>query len=52
LARLELAVAYEEWHRRIPEYRIDASQAYDESRSGMHGLNKLPLVWDVSTGVA
>jgi cytochrome P450 len=48
LARLELAVAYEEWHRRIPEYRLDESQPFDESRSSMLGLNSLPLVWDVA----
>jgi cytochrome P450 len=47
LARLELVIAFEEWHRRIPEYRIEAGHPYDESQGGLLGLNSLPLAWDV-----
>jgi cytochrome P450 len=46
LARLELKVAYSEWHRRIPDYRLDDTRPYDESRGGLLGLNSLPLRWD------
>jgi cytochrome P450 len=49
LARHELAIAYEEWHKRIPVYVLDEAKAYDESRSSMMGLNSLPLKWDPAT---
>ncbi|MGX7681450.1 cytochrome P450 [Jatrophihabitans sp. DSM 45814] len=49
LARHELAIAYEEWHKRIPVYRVDENAEYNESRSSMMGLNSLPLVWDPAT---
>lgn len=48
LARMELAVAYEEWHKRIPEYELDPTRSYDESQGGLLGLNSLPLRWDVA----
>ena len=44
LARMELAIAIEEWHRRIPDYRLA-----DAMKLGEHGgqltLRSLPLVW-------
>ena len=48
LARLELRIAVEEWHRRIPEYTL----AEGELRSRFHiggvaGVDNLPLVWPV-----
>jgi cytochrome P450 len=46
LARHELAIAYEEWHKRIPEYRLADDADFDEAVSGLWGLNSLPLVWD------
>jgi cytochrome P450 len=48
LARLELRVAMEEWHQRIPDYRI-ADGAVVEHRvpGGVGGLRGLPLVWDM-----
>jgi cytochrome P450 len=46
LARLELNVAMEEWHKRIPDYRIDESVPIGE-HGGQIGLLNLPLVWDV-----
>jgi cytochrome P450 len=49
LARHELAIAYEEWHKRIPVYAVDENTEYNESRSSMMGLNSLPLVWDPAT---
>jgi len=46
LARHELAVAYEEWHKRIPEYRLAEDVEFTEATGGMMALNALPLRWD------
>lgn len=46
LARQELHIAFEEWHRRIPNYRI-ADGAEILEHGGQLGLDLLPLVWDV-----
>ena len=45
LARVELAVALEEWHKRIPNYRIAEGEPIVEHHSGVYGLNNLPLTW-------
>jgi cytochrome P450 len=45
LARVELAVAIEEWHRRIPEYRIAEGAEIRQHIGGVAGLDTLPLVW-------
>ncbi|HEY3714654.1 MAG TPA: cytochrome P450 [Jatrophihabitantaceae bacterium] len=47
LARLELKVAMEAWHQRIPEYRLDTTVPVTEHAAGLIGLDNLPLVWDV-----
>jgi cytochrome P450 len=47
LARLELEVAMQLWHERIPEYRIDTDVVMDEHAGGLVGLNNLPLRWEV-----
>lgn len=47
LARAELQIAMEEWHRRIPVYRI-AEGAQIEAR-GSH-IDELPLTWPISSG--
>jgi cytochrome P450 len=46
LARLELRVALEEWHRRIPEYTIESGAVIAHS-PGIRQADHLPLVWDV-----
>jgi cytochrome P450 len=46
LARLELRVALEEWHRRIPEYSIPEGTQIVHS-PGIRQADHLPLVWDV-----
>ena len=46
LARLELKVVLEEWHQRIPDYRIAAGTELTE-RGGQLTLPTLPLEWDV-----
>jgi cytochrome P450 len=44
LARMELQFALEEWHARIPDYRLAESQDIQE-HGGMFGLDSLSLVW-------
>lgn len=46
LARLELKVVLEEWHKRIPNYRI-AEGAHLRERGGQLTMPSLPLVWEV-----
>jgi cytochrome P450 len=50
LARVELAVAIEEWHKRIPDYRIEAGAIVTQHVAGVAGLDTLPLVWDANNG--
>jgi cytochrome P450 len=45
LARREMKIAMEEWHRRVPEYRL-AEGAQMMEAGGQLGLNTLPLVWE------
>lgn len=47
LARQEMVVALEEWHRRIPHYRLDDTAPMTEHSGGVYGLDALPLEWDV-----
>jgi cytochrome P450 len=44
LARMELRVALEEWHRRVPEYAIEAGETPRYS-PGIREVQYLPLVW-------
>jgi cytochrome P450 len=46
LARRELRVALEEWHRRIPSYDVQPGVTLTE-HGGQIGLDNLPLRWDV-----
>lgn len=46
LARQEMAIALDEWHRRIPGYRLDPDRPVVEHGGGVYGLDNLPLVWD------
>ncbi|MDL4815079.1 cytochrome P450 [Actinomadura opuntiae] len=50
LARLELRVALEEWHRRVPDYRIPDGARPTEHASLVLGLDTLPLTWRPLTG--
>jgi cytochrome P450 len=45
LARLELRVALEEWHRRIPDYTIPPGSVIAHS-PGIRQTDHLPLVWE------
>lgn len=46
LARLELQVVLEQWHERIPHYRIKEGAELIE-RGGQLSLQSLPLEWEV-----
>ena len=46
LARLQMQVALEEWHRRIPDYRLGDDDVILE-HGGQFGLERLPIAWDV-----
>lgn len=45
LARMEMRVALEEWHRRIPEYEIAPGETPTYS-AGIREVLYLPLVWE------
>ncbi|ODR23823.1 cytochrome P450 [Mycolicibacterium sp. GESEQ-9] len=45
LARRELRIAMEEWHKRIPHYRLAPDVALYEN-GGQIGLQSLPLHWE------
>lgn len=47
LARTEMKVALEEFHRRVPEYELQPGCKADFHAGSMIGLNTLPLRWDV-----
>ncbi|MGW0516174.1 cytochrome P450 [Crossiella sp. NPDC003009] len=46
LARQELKVVFEEWHRRIPDYRIPAGFEVRERAFVQLSVESLPLRWD------
>jgi cytochrome P450 len=45
LARVELKIALDEWHARIPEYQIEDGFQTVERTAGTWGIDSLPLVW-------
>jgi cytochrome P450 len=47
LARMELRVAMQEWHRRIPEYAIKPGETPRYS-AGIREVMYLPLVWETA----
>lgn len=47
LARMELRVALEEWHRLIPDYEVADLAAVTERSGQVCGLVSLPLQWPV-----
>ena len=48
LARLELQIAVEEWHRRIPEYWLAPGAEVTFHVGGVAGVDRLPLEWSVA----
>ena len=47
LARRELRIALEEWHRVIPDYRLTEGVEVTEHGGGLYGIDRLELSWDV-----
>ena len=48
LARRELQIALQEWHKRIPNYRVAPGARENLTETGGQlGLISLPLVWDI-----
>jgi cytochrome P450 len=47
LARRELRVALEEWHRVIPDYRLTEGVEVTEHGGGLYGIDRLELSWNV-----
>lgn len=45
LARQEMVVAIQEWHRLIPDYEIADESAVVEHTGGVYGIDRLPLRW-------
>jgi len=43
LARLEMRIAFEEWHARIPDYRLDGDVG--SYAGSVMGVTTLPLRW-------
>ena len=48
LARLQMRVALEEWHRRIPDYGLAGAGPIVE-HGGQFGLERLRIAWDATT---
>ncbi|WP_106401135.1 cytochrome P450 [Actinocorallia populi] len=47
LARTEMRIALEEWHRAVPAWRLSPDREALEHAYGLMGLDTLPLVWEV-----
>jgi cytochrome P450 len=47
LARLELRIIFEEFHRRIPNYRLAEGHRIHRHLNQSAGIDSLPLVWEV-----
>ena len=47
LARQEMAVVLEEWHRLIPDYELADTSAVIEHTGGVYGIDALPLRWTI-----
>lgn len=46
LARQEMVVALQEWHRLIPDYELADRVAVTEHTGGVFGIDRLPLRWE------
>ncbi len=53
LARLEMRIALEEWHRRIPDYELALGAGTEADwPAALIGLDRLPLVFAPATSDA
>jgi cytochrome P450 len=48
LARIELNIAFEEWHKRFPDYRLNPDKPYKKHLSQVRGVESLPLLLNQS----
>jgi cytochrome P450 len=48
LARIELNIAFEEWHKRYPDYRLHPEKPYKKHLSQVRGVESLPLLLNQS----
>lgn len=48
LARMEMAIALEEWHRIIPEYELKEGSPPASERGGLYNLSSVPVTWSTS----
>jgi cytochrome P450 len=48
LARLELRIMLEEWHHRLPEYRLADGKAVRQHAGVSAGIDYLPLEWSLT----
>jgi cytochrome P450 len=48
LARIELSIAFEEWHKRFPNYRLHPDKPYKKHLSQVRGVERLPLLLNAS----
>jgi cytochrome P450 len=48
LARIELTIAFEEWHTRYPDYRLHPEKPYKKHLSQVRGVESLPLLLNQS----
>ena len=48
LARIELTIAFEEWHKRFPNYRLHPDKPYKKHLSQVRGVESLPLLLNAS----
>jgi cytochrome P450 len=46
VARQVIKLAVEEWHARVPSYRVEDGQAPGRHYTTVRGYHSLPLVWD------
>jgi cytochrome P450 len=46
LARQEMIVALQEWHRLIPDYQVADESQVVEHTGGVYGIDHLPLRWE------
>jgi hypothetical protein len=44
---MELRIALEEWHRRIPDYRLPAGMTLQRRGGHLFAIDDLHLEWDV-----
>jgi cytochrome P450 len=47
LARLEMRIAHEHMHRRIPGYRLKPGHTVNTHGGNVAGVDALPLIWDL-----